>query len=280
MKTTFKTVTFAAVLMFLAAACTAGKSLASRVREYNSKTEAIIAAYKQSVDELQSQNLVPEAFTGKAEELYNDVVQQLVDLGRKTLENKPYDSLSIIALRDISGFIEPDEVLGYIEKMDSSIRETEEIAALEKIMRAKASVVEGARFIDFAVVPDPEKGDTVRLSDFVGKGKYILADFWASWCGPCKREIPNIKAVYEKYAGENFDVLSIAVWDKPEDTAKAAEEHGVVWSQIVNTDRVATDAYGIEGIPHIILFGPDGTIISRGLRGSDIETAVKAALGK
>lgn len=280
MKNSFRTVSFAAALMFLAAACTAGKSLATRVKEYNSKTDAIIASYKQSLDVLQSQSLAPGEFAGKSEELYNDVVGQLVDLGRETLEESLNDTLAIIALRDISGFMEPVEVLGYIERMDSSIRNTEEIAALEKVMRAKASVVDGVRFVDFAVVPDPEKGDTVRLSDFVGKGKYILADFWASWCGPCKREIPNIKAVYEKYAGENFDVLSIAVWDKPEDTAKAAEEHGVVWSQIVNTDRVATDAYGIEGIPHIILFGPDGTIIKRGLRGAEIEEAVKKALGK
>ena len=70
------------------------------------------------------------------------------------------------------------------------------------------------------------------------------------------------------------------MWDKPEDTAKAAAEHGVVWSQIINAQKIPTDIYGIEGIPHIMLVGPDGTILKRDLRGADIEKAVAEALGR
>ena len=141
-----------------------------------------------------------------------------------------------------------------------------------------ASTEEGAMFTDFeAVQPD---GSVAKLSDYVGKGKYILVDFWASWCGPCKREIPNIKAAYEKYKGDKFDVLSVAVWDKPEDTAKAAAEHGVVWNQIVNAGQVPTDIYGIEGIPHLILFGPDGKIVRRGdaLRGAGLDKVLSETI--
>ncbi len=140
------------------------------------------------------------------------------------------------------------------------------------------STQEGAMFTDFeAVQPD---GSVAKLSDYVGKGKYILVDFWASWCGPCKREIPNIKAAWNKYKGDKFDVLSVAVWDKPEDTAKAAEEHGVVWNQIVNAQKTPTDIYGIEGIPHLILFGPDGTIVKRGdaLRGEGLDAFLSSIL--
>lgn len=137
---------------------------------------------------------------------------------------------------------------------------------------------EGEVFTDFSI-PQPD-GSIAKLSDYVGKGKYILVDFWASWCGPCKREIPNIKAAYEKYKGAKFDVLSVAVWDKPEDTAKAAAEHGVVWNQIVNAQKVPTDIYGIEGIPHLILFGPDGKIVKRGdaLRGPGLEETLSNLL--
>lgn len=134
----------------------------------------------------------------------------------------------------------------------------------------------GAPFIDFAIKqPD---GKVASLSDYVGKGKYILVDFWASWCPPCRAEIPNIKAAYEKYKGDKFDVLSVAVWDKVEDTRVAAEELGVVWNQIVDAQKVPTDLYGIEGIPHLILFAPDGSIVTRGneLRG----TGLDAVLGK
>lgn len=137
-------------------------------------------------------------------------------------------------------------------------------------------------FKDFTVrcmVPTEEgtEEQTLSLSDFVGKGKYVLVDFWASWCGPCCAEVPNIAAVYEKYAGDDFDVLSVAVWDTPDETFRAAEEHGVVWNQmvIIPEDRsIPTDVYGINGIPQIFLFGPDGKIVERGLRGENIEKNV------
>ena len=86
--------------------------------------------------------------------------------------------------------------------------------------------------------------------------------------------------MYEEFKGDKFDMLSVAVWDKLEDTIKAAEEENITWNQIMNAQRVPTDIYGIEGIPHIILFGPDGTIVKRGLRGEEIRKAVAEALGK
>ncbi len=136
---------------------------------------------------------------------------------------------------------------------------------------------EGAMFVDFSA---EYEGQSQKLSDYVGKGKYVLVDFWASWCGPCRGEIPNLIDVYNKYKGKNFEVLGVATWDSPEDTKGAIEELKIPYPQIMNAQRAGSDAYGIKGIPEIILFAPDGKIIKRGLRGSEIELAVKASLGK
>jgi thiol-disulfide isomerase/thioredoxin len=121
-----------------------------------------------------------------------------------------------------------------------------------------------------SVPPQPKYAD-VKFSDYVGKGKYILVDFWAPWCGPCKREIPNLKAVYDKYAGKNFDILSIAVWERQpvQVTIDTAAELGMNWSHINNAGSVPTEIYGIEGIPHLMLIGPDGTILKRGFHGAE-----------
>ena len=138
---------------------------------------------------------------------------------------------------------------------------------LERLMALPPTDV-GDKFVDFAVEYD---GKTIRLSDYVGRGQYVLVDFWASWCGPCLQEIPNIIAAYENYKRKGLEVLGIAVSDKPEATLKAIKEHKIPYPQIINSQKIATNTYGISGIPEIILFAPDGTILARGLRGKEIE---------
>ena len=110
-------------------------------------------------------------------------------------------------------------------------------------------------------------GKPIALSDFIGKGNYVLMDMWASWCGPCKGEIPNLARLHNQYKDKGLTVIGLFVWDKQENLKKAMESEGITWPQIVDEESKSTQMYGVDGIPHIILFSPDGTILKRNLRG-------------
>ncbi len=133
----------------------------------------------------------------------------------------------------------------------------------------------GGQFVDFEVVYD---GRSQKLSDYVGKGKYTLVDFWASWCGPCVRQLPVIKDLYNRWHDKGLEVLGVAVWDQPDDTKRAIADHELPWPCFIDTQSVPTDLYGISGIPCIILFGPDGKIISRDKQGDELKADVDAAM--
>lgn len=160
-------------------------------------------------------------------------------------------------------------VLAYIKQCNETVQQHPTTIQLAERMNTLLSrPKEGDMFKDFAV---EYNGKTTRLSDYVGKGKYVLVDFWASWCRPCRAEIPNIINMHEKYKDRNFTALGVAVNDKPEATLRAIESDKITYPQILNSQNIALSVYGFSAIPEIILFAPDGTIVARGLRGDSIE---------
>jgi peroxiredoxin len=131
---------------------------------------------------------------------------------------------------------------------------------------------------DFAV--STLDGKPLKLSNY--RGKYVLLDFWATWCEPCVAETPNLKAVHAAFGqDQQFVMISLSLDSEPEAPRKFVRQHGTDWTQVFlgdwSMDRV-TQTFGIDGIPAILLIGPDGKIIANNLRGSKIKEAVAAVL--
>ena len=180
------------------------------------------------------------------------------------------DPASIFVIVQAPNFMEAKDILTMIDMCSEDMQHTNIDFSLlrEKVTIEAQAPQEGDMFRDFAV---EYEGKTTRLSDYVGKGQYVLVDFWASWCVPCRREIPNLIAAYNKYKDKGLQVLGVAAWDEPDNTKKAIEEDKIPYPQILNSQKIAADTYGIAAIPRIILFAPDGTILANGLRGAEIE---------
>lgn len=158
------------------------------------------------------------------------------------------------------------------------LRNRKGVTKINDGFKAAIATDEGCMFADVAgETPD---GETAKLSDYLGRGKYVLVDFWASWCGPCLAEAKEtLKPLFEKYGdNDNFMILGVATWDKKENTLQAIEKHGLGWKQLWTPGDSAMKAYGISGIPMIILFSPDGHILKRDLRGDALTEAVETSL--
>lgn len=145
---------------------------------------------------------------------------------------------------------------------------------VEMLKKLEATKV-GQPYVDIDVI-DFQTGNIAKLSDYVA-GKIALVDFWASWCRPCRGEIPNIAKIYKKY-GDKITVIGLNVWDRYESQAEAIKELNMNWIQLSDTTKNATETYGINGIPQILLIGANGTILARDLREEAIEEAVVNAL--
>lgn len=138
---------------------------------------------------------------------------------------------------------------------------------VEKATAIKKTAV-GSKFVDFAF--QDKDGNPVKLSDHAGKGKYTLLEFWASWCGPCRADIPHLKEAYELYYPAGFEVISISMDDDKAKWLKAVADEQMTWLQVSDLKAFTGDfskIYNFNGIPTCVLLNPNGEIVTRNMRG-------------
>ena len=278
------------------AGCKNQKSNEEILADYQAGVQAVMDEYREAAELVDAdETLTDEQKEEKFEALEETAIGKLVASGRKVLaKNAANVDVAPKVIGTIYSYMDDAELEALLAPLSEEVKATETVSYILGNLATKKATAVGQKFVDFTVdhVVGVDKDDNPvyekkSLSDFVGKGKVMLVDFWSPWCPPCKAEIPNIKAVWEKYHGADFDVLSVAVWEESRkmdwhNTIDTAAFYGMKWNQLNNGHQEPAALYGIEGIPHMILFDKDGTILKRGddLRGEKTAKAVAEVLGR
>jgi peroxiredoxin/uncharacterized protein YdcH (DUF465 family) len=197
------------------------------------------------------------------------------------LKTHPNSNVALYAIKEYAGWdIDPAKV----EPLFNSLSPSVKAWPSAKVLKARIVVAKQTAIGNYAMnfTQNDTLGKPVSLASF--RGKYVLVDFWASWCGPCRRENPNVVKVFNKFKDKDFTILSVSL-DRPDAKDKwlyAIHKDGLTWTHVSDLkywDNAVAKQYGIRAIPQNLLLDPKGKIIAKNLRGEDLDVKLTEIFG-